>query len=254
MSSPSILPTIRPLLALVITASWAPACAAPPAAGATYITAEAAPKERTITVGGSARLELVPDEACIEMTIVARDPAISKAHARLRQGVEPLLAELRKTAGLAVEQGAVRYAPEYESDGHGGPSRLVRHAATAQVNVRTHDFARIPEIVGRATEHGLDRVEVVFYSTSIVARKAEVRARALASAQEKARAMAESLGVSLGEVVTIHEGDARMSASVGVGNYLDRGSVDAAPDTPAPPGSIPLFTTVGVVYRVEPQR
>jgi len=249
MSSWSTLPRRRALIALLALAAVSPACAPPP--GPTYVTAEAAPRDRTITVGGSARLELLPDEACIEMIIVARDVAMPKAHARLQEGVTPLLAELRASAGLVVEQGPVRYAPEYESDGHGGPSRLVRHAATAQINVRTKDFARIPDVVGRAAARGLDRVEVVFYSTAMVASKADLRKRALEAAHDKAKAMAETLGVTLGEVVTITEGDARTSSSVGAGNYLDRGAVDAAPDAPAPPGAIPLFTNVGVVYRVK---
>lgn len=222
-----------------------------PAPSPVHVSTEPASRDRTITVSGSARLEVVPDEACIEMTLVGRDAAMPKAHQRLREGVGPLLAELKKIPGLVVEEGPTRYAPEYESDGHGGAARLVRHAASAQINVRTSDFGRIPDIVGRAASQGLDRVEVVLYSTTMVARKAELRARALELAQQKAQAMATALGVSLGEVVTITEGEARSSAAVGVTNYLDRGNVDAAPDAPAPPGAIPLFTSVGVVYRVK---
>ena len=63
-------------------------------------------------------------------------------------------------------------------------------------------------------------------------------------------AMTATLGVSLGDVVTVVEGESRTNASVGTGNYLERGAVDRASDTPAPPGAIPLSVSVSVVYRL----
>ena len=54
--------------------------------------------------------------------------------------------------------------------------------------MRTRDFAQIPDVIGRASARGLDRVNVVFYSTQVVSKKAEVRAHALEAAHEKARA------------------------------------------------------------------
>jgi len=215
----------------------------------TYITARAAPAERTITVSGTARVELSPDEACIELTLAQRDPSMPAAHRRLTDGVTELLADLRATPDLRVEQGVTRYEPQFESDGL-GRSRLVGHLATAQVNVRVRDFARIPDVVGRAANRGLDRVSVVFYSTELVARKVAVRRQALEAARAKATAMADTLEVSLGDVVTITEGEARTNAAIEVANYAASATTDAMPDAPVPPGSIPLTVSVGVVFRL----
>jgi uncharacterized protein YggE len=219
------------------------------ACGPTYLPPPSNPAEHTITVGGSASVDLVPDEACVELTLAARDASMPIAHAALVAGNAALLAELRQRPGLVVEQGAESYAPEYDVDA-AGRSHLARHVASTQVNVRTRDFAQIPDVIGRASARGLERVGVVFYSTAVVARKAEVRTRALDAAREKARAMTATLGVSLGEVVTIQEGDSHASASVGAASYLERSAVDKAPDVPAPPGAIPLSTSVTVVYRL----
>lgn len=218
-------------------------------AAPTYVTAHSAPAERTITVSGTARVELVPDEACIELVLASRDASMPTAHTRLSEGLTALLADLRSQSELRVEQGAVRYAPNYESDGM-GRSRLVGHVATAQVNVRTRDFARIPDVVGRAAARGLDRVDVVFYATDLVARKAAVRTQALEAARAKADAMASTLGVSLGEVVTIAEGESRTNATIEIANYAAPAATDAVPDAPAPPGAIPLTMSVAVVYRL----
>jgi uncharacterized protein YggE len=234
-------------LSIVVLAFLVAACGAP---ATTYVTSSSAPIERTISVSGTARVELVPDEACVELTLAARDAAMPAAHERLTRDVEGLLGALAGDDALRVERGVVRYSPNYESDAQ-GRSRLVGHVATAQLNVRVRDFGRIPEVVGHAASRGLDRVDVVFYSTELVARKAEVRRQALEAARDKARAMAETLGVSLGEVVTIVEGGASTNARIEVANYVAAARTDAVPDAPPVPGSIPLTIDVSVVYRLE---
>jgi uncharacterized protein YggE len=232
------------LVAAIVVSS---ACGGP---ATTYVTAEPGAADRTITVSGTARVELVPDEACVELTLAARDEAMPAAHERLTRDVEALLVALSNNDALRVERGAVRYSPNYESDAL-GRTRLVGHVASAQVNVRTRDFARIPEVVGHAASRGLDRVDVVFYATDLVARKAEVRGLALEAARDKARVMAETLGESLGEVITITEGGASTNARIEVANYAVAATTDAVPGTPPVPGSIPLTIDVGVVYRLE---
>lgn len=211
----------------------------------TYVPAQSAAAEHTITVGGSASLDVVPDEACVELTLVAHDAAMPAAHGALVANDAALLAELRQRPSLVVEQGAPSYAPEYDAAGH-----LARYSASSQVNVRTRDFAQIPDVIGRAAPRGLERVGVVYYSTQIVHKKAEVRASALEAARQKAHAMADALGVGLGDVFNVVEGDSRTSASVGTSNYLERAAVDKTSDVPAPPGSIPLAVDVTVVYRL----
>jgi uncharacterized protein YggE len=215
----------------------------------TYLVPQSTPAEHTITVGGSASLDIVPDEACVELTLAARDASMAAAHTALTTSNAARAVELQKRAALVVEPGAMSYTPEYDVDS--GRSHLARYVASVQINVRVRDFTQIPDVIARASARGLDRVNVVYYSTRIVAKKAEVRARALEAAHEKARAMTSALGVSLGDVVTVVEGDGRTSASVGVGNYLDRGAVDKTPDAPAPPGSIPLAMSVNIVYRLK---
>ncbi len=230
------------LLTLLLLLLLTPAC------GATYVTAQAVPAEHTITVGGSASLDVVPDEACVELTLAARDASMPAAHAALVTQSTALLAELRQRPELVVERGAITYTPEYDTDG--GRSHLARYAASHQVNVRVRDFARIADVIGRAAAHGLDRVGVVYYSTQVASRKAEVRTQALEAARDKARAMSGALGVSLGDVITIVEGEGRGNGQTGAVSYLDRAAADQIPDVPAPPGAIPLSMSVSVVYRL----
>jgi len=214
----------------------------------TYVTAPTVPAEHTITVGGSASIDVVPDEACVELTLTTRDASMPAAHSSLAAASAELSKELQSQSGLVVERGTVSYSPEYDVES--GRSRLARYAASNQVNVRLRDFARIPEVIGRAAAHSLDRVSVVYYSTTIAAKKAEVRTHALEAANAKAKAMTSALGVGLGDVITVVEGDGRANGSTGAGSYLERASVDRASDVPAPPGAVPLAVSVNVVYRL----
>lgn len=227
-------------------------CAVVSGCGTTRLVAPAKSgvDENTITVLGTGRDELVPDEACVELTLAVRDASMSTAHEKLAADDAALVEELKRVPGLVVEESATRYEPEYESDG-AGHMKLARHMASVQINVRTHEFGRIPDVLGSAATRSLDRADVVYYSTDVVARKAAVRAKALEAARDKARAMAKTLGVDLAEVVTITEGDASSAAQVGITAYLDRGRADAAPDVPPPPGAIPLSVSVNVVFRLK---
>jgi uncharacterized protein YggE len=221
------------------------ACATEPL----LLSTQSGPPEHTITVNGSASSDVMPDEACVELTLTARDATMAGAHAALVANNDALVAELRGRPGLAVEPGAPSYGAEYENDGS-GHSHVARYFASTQVNVRTRDFTQVPDVIGRAAARGLERVGVVYYSTQIAGKKAAVRTEALEAAQQKALAMSAALGVHLGEVVTIVEGGSSGNGSVGGNSYLERAAVDKTPDAPAPPGSIPLSTAVTVVYRL----
>ena len=221
------------------------ACAAEPM----VVSTQSGPPEHTVTVSGSASADVMPDEACVELTLVARDATMSAAHSALVASDDALLAELRARQGLAVEPGAPSYAAEYDNDAS-GHSHVARYAASTQVNVRTRDFTQVPDVIGRASSRGLERVGVVYYSTQIAGKKAAVRTEALEAAQQKALAMSAALGVHLGEVVTIVEGQSSGNGPVGGNSYMERAAADKTPDAPAPPGSIPLSSTVTVVYRL----
>src|SRR5580704_5808768 len=100
-----------------------PACSLLAACAPTYLSPQSIPAEHTISVGGSASLDVVPDEACVELTVTARDAAMLAAHTALVGNTSALLADLRQRPGLVVEEGAVSYGAEYDSDS-GGRSHL----------------------------------------------------------------------------------------------------------------------------------
>lgn len=213
-----------------------------------YVSASSPPPSRNVSVTGTARLELVPNESCIELTLSARNVAISDSHQELMAHVDSLIETLSDNDALEVERGAIRYAPYYEDHRTAHGRRIAGHVATAQINVRTQDFERIPAVVAHAATRGLERVNVLFYSTELVAQKAALRRLALEAARDKAGDMAETLGTSIGEVISIRETGASTNAGAAVANNVVMAPMPSPPDQPPQPGSIPLSISVDVVY------
>lgn len=216
----------------------------------TYLSVETAPPVRSLVVVGTARLEVIPDEACVELTFTALDGEMPKAHEALQGHVAAFTKAVGSRAGVRLEKGATRYDAEYAQDGN--RRRLSGYRATQQINLRTKDFDRIPEVVGLAAAHGLDTVRVVTYDTAMVERKTELREAAMRAAREKAEALAAGFGVRVGAVRTVREGAAESGGGFGanVNHYVVRPDVDEVA-APMAPGSIPLTLSVHVEFDLE---
>ncbi|MCB9689990.1 MAG: SIMPL domain-containing protein [Alphaproteobacteria bacterium] len=232
----------RPFRALLLSTLCA--CAPPTP---TWVAVDGAAPVRTLSVVGTARLDLVPDEACVELTFAARDPSMAKAHQALRADVEAFTTAMASVSSARLEQGATRYETETASDDF-GRRRPAGYRASQQINVRTKDFDQIPDVVGRASVRGLDAVQVVTYDTAMVERKAELREAAMRAAKEKAAAMAAGFGASLGPVRTVREGSGSSGGfGANVTNYVVRSDVDDV-QPPMAPGTLPLTLSVQVEF------
>jgi uncharacterized protein len=211
---------------------------------------DAAAPVRSLSVVGTARVDLVPDEACVELTFAARDPAMTKAHAALSADVTAFERSVDSKSKLRLERGATRYQAEYASIDSG--RRLSGYYASQQLNVRTKDFDLIPEVVGLAAAHGLDAVQVVYYDTAMVERKVELREAAIRAARQKAEAMAVAFGVRLGAVRTVREGGGSTGGGFGanINAYAAGPEVDDV-SAPTAPGSIPLTLSVEVEFDLQ---
>ncbi|MCA9490724.1 MAG: SIMPL domain-containing protein [Myxococcales bacterium] len=221
-------------------------CACAPATP-TYVSVDGAAPVRTVSVVGTARLEVVPDEACVELTFAARDPSMAKAHGALTTDVKAFTTSVSSMSSVRLEQGATRYETETVADDY-GRRRPAGYRATQRINVRTKDFDQIPEVVGLAASRGLDAVQVVTYDTAMVERKTELRELAMLAAREKAAAMAAGFGATLGPVRTVREGSGSSGAyGANVANFVARPDADD-PGTPMAPGAVPLTLSVQVEF------
>ncbi|WP_163560351.1 SIMPL domain-containing protein [Halomonas sp. NO4] len=187
------------------------------------LAALAEPPERRLDVQAEARLEVVPNRATLSARLWEHTPAVARHEAesdpaalrearnRLEQRAAELIQAL-EAAGVepdAIRAGSLAVQPEYvpeprRGDGEGEPQLRTRLERPVEVEVGALD--RLPALLDALTAAGVDALDGVTYDLADRdAATDEALVMALEKARRKAQLMADTLGVSLGEVISVSE-------------------------------------------------
>jgi uncharacterized protein YggE len=156
-----------------------------------------------ITVTGTGQVSAVPDEAEFSLGVTtkgqtARD-ALTANSAQMRRLIEAL-----KTAGVAereIRTQDVSVGPAYDGSGKVGG-----FSARNSVSVHIRDLNRAGAILDAASRAGANEIYGPMLTRSDRdALEARALKDAVANARERAEALAEAAGVSLGEVAAISD-------------------------------------------------
>lgn len=165
------------------------------------------PPPRLVTTTGVGEVKVVPDEVVISLGVDVLDKDLAKsraeADARIRKSIDAAIA-----AGVAekdVQTTAVSIRPEWE---YRGPSERVfigfRTSQTLTITLR--DVAKYEPLLTALLKAGVERLDGIHWrSSKMDALQAEARLIAVKSARERARALAEALGQSIGPAYTIND-------------------------------------------------
>src|SRR5262245_61406931 len=115
---------------------------------------DAPPQARTLVVTSSARIGVVPDEACVELVVSHTAPSVLDADTPLRADVRAFLDAARALAGVRTEVGLTELRPEVRRDAFANETRTGFTART-QVNARTRDFNQVTDILRLAAARDL---------------------------------------------------------------------------------------------------
>jgi uncharacterized protein YggE len=236
----------RPTL-LVIPILFVVACKQP----ATVIHTAPDPQEapHTVTVVGTASLEVEPDTAELRVTLSSKAarPGVATKAARAKQS--KLLAAL---TGLGVEQGDVALShlsvsPEWNWE----TQRITGYVASIVVTVTTKDFDRMGPLMEVAADAGATAMDSMFRS-DLSLLKAKVRDMALTAVKDKAAQISGGLDVKLGTIVGIVEGSGAGDTwnSYGDGYYYSRNvpNVFATQSSGSNAEMQPLTLSISVTY------
>jgi hypothetical protein len=209
----------------------------------------------SLTVSGSAALEVDPDEALVDLGVEAQAPRADAAQAEVNRIAAEILRGLRE---LDIDEEAVQTSrlmlqPIYDyrrSTGDEGPPRVIAYRATNVVSVRLRDLSKVGPAIDAATTGGANRVEGVQFR---LRDELAARQRALRQATEEARAKAEAiagaLGEELGSVLRVEEQGVSFQP-VQFGQMMMARAEAKAVDTPVSPGQVTISATVGVTFRL----
>ena len=161
-------------------------------------------QDKTVTVTGTGKVTVVPDQASFGFSVDTRADAARDALARNATLAAAVVAAL-KSAGVAaddIQTQQVSLSPQTNEDG----TQVVGYTASTTVSVDT-TIAKAGAVVDAAVGAGANGVSGPSLSRSDAdAQYREALKRAVADAKEKAQALASAGGLTLGGVRTIVEG------------------------------------------------
>jgi uncharacterized protein YggE len=184
------------LLVLAASSLWAPLAFAQPLEAL-----------RTITVSGAGEASIAPDMARLNMSVIERadtTAAVQQQTAGVTNAVLKLLDQLgidRKqinTTGASVR-------PDYRWNRTTEQQELRGYIGERRIEVELRDLDKLAQLIEGAIKAGVNNVSPPALDTTV---RRETHRQALAAAVDDARAnaaaLADSLGVQLGAVVTVN--------------------------------------------------
>ncbi len=210
----------------------------------------------TITVTSSGTSTVTPDVAHVALGINVSKQTVEAARSEAARVMRAIV-DAAKAKGVAekdIRTTNISLSPQYTDGCAYQPSSSVCPKAAAvigytmseQVEVIVRDLDKAGELIDAATAAGANDLGGIWFGVDDPAKaEADARIAAIHAAHDKAAAMAQAAGVSLGAVVSIAE------ASVGIPYPVPMaaGARDSA-STPVQPGTQDVQATVTIVYEI----
>lgn len=215
----------------------------------------------TITVSGEAEQTVKPDAAEFYVTVQHEADTVSAAQEQVTQKTDDVISFLQEQGIEDKDIRTTQYdiGPRYEYrtqqclEGYcppGGERVLAGYQVTQTMRVKVRDLDNAGAIIGGLGEREVTNVtSLQFTVENEETVKEAVRADAIAQAKEKARAIADDLGVRLTRIVSFNEGGGPV--------YYERAAMDAAPEGKGgasapniPTGENTIRANVNVTYEI----
>lgn len=202
---------------------------------------------RTVTVTGYGTAYGAPDIARIGLGVEAVNEDVSAAMDETNSRMDAVINTLVE-AGVAREDIRTEYFSIYQDYGYGpeGPAETPRYRVSTTVTVTVRDIEVVGELLASAVEAGANIVNYLQFDIADRASlEAEARSQAVADARDRAEQLAETQGLSVGEVVEIVEGN---TANVPMFDGRGGGGGGAASEATISGGQLSVNLTVQMTF------
>ncbi len=234
------------LLALATTAvTSVAACSTRCDAATAAAAAGDAPRRRTLTVTGTATVELTPDCLDVSMTLSTEGERPKRAMSALRAKQEVLVKALLG-AGVApndVKLSGLSLSPSYDKTGR----IITGYVASIGVVASTKKLDLVGDIMEAASDAGTQSMSTAYRVSDLPSFKQKVRRKALEAAAAKARDTVSALDTRLGRVAEVAESASDWNPGAFTNAYVASapGNAQLAPEVQ------PLTLSINVVYELD---
>jgi uncharacterized protein len=211
--------------------------------------------EHTIAINGTGKVSSKNDLAVTTVGFSNVDKDVAKAQEANRKVMDPLMKEL-KSMGIEEKDLQSNYTiyPEYDYSTAGTQLRGFR--VTNNVTIKIRDLTKITAVLGLPSKYGANEVSGLSFTIDDPENlRTEARTKAVADAKNKAKKLAESLGVTLGEVVSYSDYDTAPIPPIYYGRDMAmvKEGLGMGGPTEIATGTGEISTNVTIVYRIYPK-
>lgn len=218
----------------------------------------AALADDTITVNGTATVQLEPDMVMIMLGVEAVDPEVLNAQKTVNEAmakvIEALTGEELAIAEEDIATSEYRIDERYEYNYEVGKSEMIGYAATAMLSICVRELDKAGAVIDAAMMAGANRLSGVEFMSS---NQTEARDQALTIAVQdgirKAKVIAAAAGIGLPAIPSeiIEQSSYSYAASNSIVMYDMAAATAEGSATTLQAGMLSLNATVQITYEID---
>lgn len=211
-----------------------------------------------ITVTGQAEEFIQPDLALINLGVKNEAQTVEEAMSENTQRMNRVIEVLKTELGLSennLKTTQFNLSPRYEwretRDNDSKERVLVGYEVNQSLQVKIREFDKISQVIQQASLLGANQVgELVFTLEDETLVKEVIRAEAITQAQDKAKALAQQLGVQLVRVTSFREDLPVIPWARATGDVAYYDSEESVPAPSIQPGENKVEVSVSITYEI----
>ena len=208
---------------------------------------------RSISVSGTAEVQVQPDEAVLTLAIDSRDRELAIAKTQNDRRVRKLIG-LAKEAGVEekhIQTSELTMAAEHSEE---KIPKFLGFKVSQTLVVELTDLSKYDTLMIKVLQAGVNRVDSLRFMVADPRKyKDEARSKALRAAREKAAAMAAELGQTIGKPLQVNEGPDFNSMCGGANVFAGYGMMlpPREDESAIASGQVHIRASVGVTFQLE---
>lgn len=213
--------------------------------------------DRTITSTGTAELRTEPNQAEVDFNIEVLKPTAEEASNEAKKKSNAVISVLKSMEGVKVE--TISYNVWKKEDWTEDGSVFKGYVATYSLKATTSSFDNVGQIIDAAIDNGANGISNVQF-TLTPEEEAKVKREALKKAgidaKSKAEAIAEGVGLKLGDIVSVSSQDFyyppifyAKAAELSVAESVDAEAINR--EIMVEPKELTVTATISVVYETK---
>lgn len=207
-----------------------------------------------VAVNGEGKVTVKPDVALINIGVTTEKITVAQAQ---KENVDKMNAVTKaikdqfKIDEKDIQTSQYSISPKYDwSDGR---QRIIGYSVNQSISIKARDFDKLGDILAKATELGANSVSGPNFIVDDVEKyREDARKEAIDQAKDKARVLADQVGIKLGSIVNFSENNGGYPIPMydtAAGSRVSLEKSVSAPDIQS--GSQDIIVDVTIIYEVK---